>query len=127
MAVAGLLGALPDWLDLDFARIKRLGFQFLKVRADTLISGMKDAGAAVAAEDLKDLLSRNGVNLIVERVEHEKTVVQLLEYNVDYGQGYLFGEPRAIREIAEANDPRAAATPPTAALLPEGLARRLAG
>ncbi len=114
-------------LDLDFARLKRLGFQFLKVRAATLISGMKDAGAAVPAEDLKVLLSRNGVNLIVERVEDEKTVVQLLEYNIDFGQGYLFGEPRAIREIAEANDPRAAATPPTAALIPEGLARRLAG
>jgi len=114
-------------LDLDFAKIKRLGFQFLKVRAATLISGMKDAGAAVAAEDFKDMLSRNGVNLIAERVEDEKTVVQLLEYNVDFGQGYLFGEPRAIRDIAEANDPRAAPTPKTATVIPEGLARRLAG
>jgi cyclic-di-GMP phosphodiesterase TipF (flagellum assembly factor) len=114
-------------LDLDFAKLKRLGFQFLKVRATTLISGMKDAGAAVAAEDFKNLLLRNGVNLIAERVEDEKTVVQLLEYNVDFGQGYLFGEPRAIRDIAEANDPRAAPMPPTAKVLPEGLARRLAG
>ncbi|HYK79862.1 MAG TPA: EAL domain-containing protein [Micropepsaceae bacterium] len=114
-------------LDLDFAKLKRLGFQFLKVRATTLISGMKDAGAAVAAEDLKNLLSRNGISLIAERVEDEKTVVQLLDYNVDFGQGYLFGEPRAIREIAEANDPRAAPIPPTAKVLPEGLARRLAG
>lgn len=114
-------------LDLDFAKLKRLGFQFLKVRATTLISGMKDAGAAVAAEDFKNLLSRNGVNLIAERVEDEKTVVQLLEYNVDFSQGYLFGEPRAIRDIAEANDPRAAPIPPTAKVIPEGLARRLAG
>jgi cyclic-di-GMP phosphodiesterase, flagellum assembly factor TipF len=92
-----------------------------------LISGMKDAGAAVAAEDFKDMLSRNGVNLIAERVEDEKTVVQLLEYNLDFGQGYLFGEPRPIRDIAEANDPRAAPSPPTATVIPEGLARRLAG
>ena len=114
-------------LDLDFAKLKRLGFQFLKVRAATLISGMKDAGAAVAAEDFKNLLLRNGLNLIVERVEDEKTVVQLLEFNVDFGQGYLFGQPRAIREIADANDPRAAPIPPTAKVIPEGLARRLAG
>lgn len=114
-------------LDLDFAKLKRLGFQFLKVRATTLISGMTDAGAAVAAEDLKNLLSRNGISLIAERVEEEKTVVQLLEYNVDFGQGYLFGEPRAIRDIADANDPRAAPIPPTAKVIPEGLARRLAG
>jgi EAL domain-containing protein (putative c-di-GMP-specific phosphodiesterase class I) len=25
-------------------------------------------------------------------------VVQLLDYNVDYAQGFLFGEPRAVRE-----------------------------
>ena len=114
-------------LDLDFARVKKLGFQFLKVRAATLISGMKDAGATVAAEDFKNLLSRNGINLIAERVEDEKTVVQLLEYNLDFGQGYLFGEPRAIRDVAEAHDPRAATTPRTATVIPEGLARRLAG
>jgi hypothetical protein len=53
--------------------------------------------------------------------------VQLLEYNVDFAQGYLFGEPRAIRDIAEAHDPRAATTPRTATVIPEGLARRLAG
>ena len=56
------------------------------------------AGAHVAAEDFKKLLTRHGLNLIAERVEDEKTVVQLLDYAVDYAQGYLFGEPRAVRE-----------------------------
>jgi cyclic-di-GMP phosphodiesterase TipF (flagellum assembly factor) len=61
---------------------------------------MSGAGAAVAAEDFKKLLSRHGLNLIAERVENEKTVVQLLDYTVDYAQGFLFGEPRAVREEA---------------------------
>ena len=43
-------------------------------------------------------MERHDLNLIAERVEEEKTVVQLLEYNVDYAQGFLFGEPRAVRE-----------------------------
>ena len=42
--------------------------------------------------------TRHGLNLIAERVEDEKTVVQLLDYSVDFAQGYLFGEPRAVRE-----------------------------
>jgi cyclic-di-GMP phosphodiesterase TipF (flagellum assembly factor) len=115
-------------LDLDFARVRQLGFQFLKLRVSTLLAGMEEARAEVAAEDFKDLLSRNGLKLIVERVEHERTVVQLLEYNVELAQGYLFGEPRPIREVGDAHDPRAPAAPAAnTGSLPRGLARRLAG
>lgn len=89
-----------ETLALDFVRLKAMGFRHLKVRADMLTRGMNDAGAAVAAEDFKKLLSRHGLNLIAERVEDEKTVVQLLDYTVDYAQGFLFGEPRAVREDA---------------------------
>ena len=45
-------------------------------------------------------MERHGLNLIAERVEDEKTVVQLLDYGVDFAQGYLFGEPRAVRDEA---------------------------
>ena len=88
-------------LALDFLRLKSLGFSHIKVRASTLTRGMEGANAAVAAEDFKKLLSRHGVNLIAERVEDEKTVVQLLDFSVDYAQGFLFGEPRAVRDEAQ--------------------------
>ncbi len=87
-----------ETLALDFSRIKSLGFRHIKVRAQTLMQGMINAQAAVAAEDFKKLLERHGLNLIAERVEDEKTVVQLLDYNVDFAQGFLFGEPRALRD-----------------------------
>ena len=87
-------------LALDFVKLRRLGFSHLKLRAGTLVEGMSGAGAAVAAEDFKKLLTRHGLNLIAERVEEEKTVLQLLDYGVDFAQGYLFGEPRAVRDDA---------------------------
>ncbi|HVV27862.1 MAG TPA: EAL domain-containing protein, partial [Rhizomicrobium sp.] len=89
-----------ETLALDFPRLKGLGFAHIKVRAFTLTEGMQGAQAAVAAEDFKKLLSRHGLNLIAERVEDEKTVVQLLDYSLDYAQGFLFGEPRAVRDDA---------------------------
>ncbi|MGZ5940286.1 MAG: EAL domain-containing protein, partial [Rhizomicrobium sp.] len=85
-------------LALDFAKLKKLGFRHIKVRAHTLTDGMSGANAAVAAEDLKKLLERHGLNLIAERVEDERTVVQLLDFGVDFAQGYLLGEPRAVRD-----------------------------
>ncbi len=87
-----------ETLAMDFARLKTLGFKHIKVRAEMLTGGMGHAQSSVAAEDLKKLLSRHGLNLIAERVEDEKTVVQLLDYSVDFAQGYLFGEPRPVRE-----------------------------
>jgi cyclic-di-GMP phosphodiesterase TipF (flagellum assembly factor) len=104
-----------ETLAVDFARLKQIGFRHLKVRADTLLGGMGHARAAVGPEDFKTLLQRNGLNLIVERVEDEKSVVQLLDYAVDYAQGYLFGEPRAVRDDTmkslEKNEPSAPIIP----------------
>jgi cyclic-di-GMP phosphodiesterase TipF (flagellum assembly factor) len=42
---------------------------------------------------------RYGLNLIAERIEYEREVLGVLEYQVDYGQGFLFGEPKPIRDI----------------------------
>jgi cyclic-di-GMP phosphodiesterase, flagellum assembly factor TipF len=100
-------------LALDFGKLKDTGFHYLKVRSDMLTKGMDAAGAAVAAEDFKNLLARHGLNLIAERVEDEKTVVQLLDYAVDFAQGYLFGEPRAVRgDTAKTGEKPAAAVIP---------------
>lgn len=87
-----------DSLRLDFLRLKAIGFRHLKIRAGAMMTGLSGTGSAVAAEDFKKLLTRHGLNLIAEHVEDEKTVIQLLDYAVDYAQGYLFGEPRAVRE-----------------------------
>ncbi len=103
-----------ETLALDFVKLKRIGFSHLKVRSETLVAGMSGAGAAVAAEDFKKLLSRHGLNLIAERVEDEKTVLQLLDYAVDFAQGYLFGEPRAVRDDVS----RPAAMPDMAPVIP---------
>jgi len=102
-------------LAVDFAKLKRLGFRHLKLNARTLLGGMGHARAAVGPEDFKTLLQRNGLNLIVEHVEDEKSVVQLLDYAVDFAQGYLFGEPRAVRD--DASRP-AAAQPESAPVIP---------
>jgi len=59
-------------LALDFLRLKAIGFRHLKVHASILTRGMNGAGAQVAAEDFKKLLTRHGLNLIAERVEDEK-------------------------------------------------------
>ena len=61
----------------------------------------------LAAEDFTTLTRRYGVEVIAEKVEAERQVVDILDLNIGFGQGHLFGEPRAIKEavLAEAGPP----------------------
>jgi cyclic-di-GMP phosphodiesterase, flagellum assembly factor TipF len=85
-------------LNLDFEALRRQRIDFVKIDANVLLSPEAQAQATIDATDLKDALARHGIDLIVDKVEQEKTVVELLDYGVDFGQGYLFGEPRLARE-----------------------------
>lgn len=107
-------------LDIDFALARQRQVRHFKVPAKLLLGDPAKAGARVHPADLKELLARFGLNLIAERVEQEKDVVDLLDYNVDFGQGYLFGEPKPIREaIADLGLPRSAA--PAAPMRPRAV------
>ncbi|HKS61274.1 MAG TPA: EAL domain-containing protein, partial [Xanthobacteraceae bacterium] len=67
------------------------------------------------------LLGRFGIDLIAERIESEGTVVDLLDYDVRFGQGFLFSPPRPVRtEVLQGVAERSAArTPPPPSRAPE--------
>ena len=102
-------------LDLDFADLQRSDVRFIKVSADLLIEQLLDLDGAtplplqpnIQAADFAPLTRRYGLELIAEKVESEKQVVDILELDIGMGQGHLFGEPRAIKEavLAETDPP----------------------
>ncbi len=93
-------------LDLDFQGLSRADVRYLKISADTLMNELLSIDGRPAlkslrhlnASDFADLTRRYGVEIIAEKVEGENQVIDILELNIIYGQGNLFGEPRAIRD-----------------------------
>jgi cyclic-di-GMP phosphodiesterase, flagellum assembly factor TipF len=75
------------------------GIRFVKVQAALLLNTAA-APSDIHAEDLSDLLGRFGISLIAERIETEAVVVDLLDYDVRFGQGFLFSPPRPVRAEA---------------------------
>lgn len=75
-------------------------FRYLKVPAKLLLDRTAGAKTDIHPEDLADLLARSNVDLIAERIENENTVVDLLDYDVRFGQGFLFSPPRPVRAEA---------------------------
>ncbi|MGB8893300.1 MAG: EAL domain-containing protein [Pseudolabrys sp.] len=83
-------------------------FRFLKAPAKLLFNKAAAAHTGIDPEDLADLLARSGIDLIAEGIETETTVVDLLNYDVRFGQGFLFSPPRPVRAEAlqgSANEP----------------------
>jgi cyclic-di-GMP phosphodiesterase, flagellum assembly factor TipF len=85
------------------------GFRFIKIPANLLLNRASGATADIHPADLADLLGRFGIDLIAEKIESEGSVVDLLDYDVRFGQGFLFSPPRPVRAealqgIAERSD-----------------------
>ncbi|HWA61886.1 MAG TPA: EAL domain-containing protein [Caulobacteraceae bacterium] len=102
-------------LDLDFPDLARADVKFVKIGAQFLLDQVEDTAEGpvlrglpdLQAADYASLARRYGVELIAEKVESERQVVDVLDLDIAYGQGHLFGEPRAIRDavLAETAPP----------------------
>lgn len=74
------------------------GVRFIKVPASMLLDQSRAANSNIHPADLSDLLGRYGIDLVAEKIEGESSVVDLLDYDVRYGQGFLFSPPRPLRQ-----------------------------
>jgi cyclic-di-GMP phosphodiesterase, flagellum assembly factor TipF len=73
------------------------GVRFIKVPASLLLDPRQASASDIHPSDLSDLLGRFGIDLIAERIEGERAVIDLLDYDVRFGQGFLFAPPRPLR------------------------------
>jgi cyclic-di-GMP phosphodiesterase TipF (flagellum assembly factor) len=78
---------------LNIARLKAHHVRFIKLDAKWLIREGHSAGGIGRISHLKKQLDAAGIDLIVEKIESEEDLRELLDYSVDFGQGYLFAKP----------------------------------
>jgi cyclic-di-GMP phosphodiesterase, flagellum assembly factor TipF len=90
-------------LRIDPRDLADRGVRFIKVPAALLLDPKQTSGSDIHPSDLSDLLGRFGIDLIAERIEGERAVVDLLDYDVRFGQGFLFAPPRPLRPEGVAN------------------------
>jgi cyclic-di-GMP phosphodiesterase TipF (flagellum assembly factor) len=87
-------------LRIEPHELNERGFRFIKAPATLLLNQIGVASTDIHPADFSDLLGRFGIDLIAERIESESTVVDLLDYDVRFGQGFLFSPPRPVRAEA---------------------------
>ena len=87
-------------LRLEPRELHDRAFRFLKVPAKLLLGRAAGTQTDIHPADLTDLLARSGIDLVADRIESESMVVDLLDFDVRYGQGFLFSPPRPVRPEA---------------------------
>ncbi len=87
-------------LSLNFAGLAKRGFRFLKVPSALLRDRGNHEDLPFHIDDYKNAVNRAGLQLIAEKVEEDREVIDLLDLGIDLGQGFLFGEPRPSREVS---------------------------
>lgn len=93
-------------LAIDLPRLQDAGVRFVKMNGGVLIDHLRDPAGTrplssvnrrLNGEDVSAVFSRYGVTLIAEKIEDEASVLEVLEYDIPYGQGHVFGAPRPIK------------------------------
>ncbi len=92
-------------LDIDAATLSGRHFRFLKLEAGRVTRAARSGLLGHDPKLLKRTLDSYAIDLIVERIETEPMLLEVLDLHVDFGQGFLFGEPRIAKmEIAGAHN-----------------------
>lgn len=92
-----MMSAVTD-LDIDFTELKARGFDFVRLDADVLISGMPTSeGQIVPAADICHHLAEVGLAVVVGRIDDERKLAEIMGFGAVLGQGTLFGAPKPMR------------------------------
>ncbi|MCH8189671.1 MAG: EAL domain-containing protein [Proteobacteria bacterium] len=86
-------------VNLDVEELVARQVSFVKISASAALNALNDSDEALQFHRVKRALERAGIQLIVEKIEKEEELVDLLDYGINFGQGYLFGTPRLTRDI----------------------------
>lgn len=92
-------------LNIDLNELQRAGVRFIKIPGERLVAALHGgepvAGrepGALPPQDIAGLFARYGVDLVAEKIETEAIVVEVLDLDIAYAQGHLFGAPRPVRD-----------------------------
>lgn len=79
--------------DFNADDLAEKGFSFLKFNAGKLMEMCSSSRGEMEVARMKSALDKSRLTLIVEKLETEHDLKELLDFEIDLGEGYLFGRP----------------------------------
>ncbi len=77
----------------DIALLQKYKIRFVKLDSAWMLGEMATDRQFNDMVRMKKKLEANGIGVIAEKIETEHALKELLDYDIHYGQGFLFGKP----------------------------------
>lgn len=77
----------------DIKLLQGRKIRFVKIEAEKMLQATKSDREFADIMRRKRKLEANGIGVIIEKIENESDLLELLDFNINYGQGFLFGKP----------------------------------
>ena len=79
--------------NFDIGALLKLKVRYVKISAQDLMARNRNDKELAELQKLKRRLEGNGIAVIAEKIETEQALKELFDFDINYGQGYLFGKP----------------------------------
>lgn len=79
----------------DISNLAARYFKYVKLNPELLFADDID----ITRDDIKEAYERYDIEVIIEKIENDGTLVEILDNGFERGQGYLFGEPVLSSDI----------------------------
>lgn len=77
----------------DVGNFRRLGINYIKLDADLILEAGRSEDGFSNVLTHKHNLEVNGIDIIVQKIEDKDALLEILDYDIKFGQGFLFGRP----------------------------------
>lgn len=86
--------------DFDFRMLRDYKVQFLKIHQEVLKNYLKESSVD-QVKSFKHQAYIHQIDLVATHVETEEQLKSILDFECDYGQGYLFAQPQVIEDLSK--------------------------
>jgi cyclic-di-GMP phosphodiesterase TipF (flagellum assembly factor) len=87
-------------LEIDFESLAGFGFRFVKVGSKFMRVQANTADDPESVRGLAKTLQAIGIDVVVENVETDLSLVELIAFDITLGQGSLFGQPALMQQAS---------------------------
>ena len=81
----------------SFRNLRRLSVDIVKIDGSFVVNMLRSDDDVMFVKTLADLERHLGIQTVAEWVEDEATVTRLKDLQVDYLQGFIYGQPHLVR------------------------------